>query len=156
MVQALDTVHDRLVALKIYPAGADRDALLAEARLLMSMTPHPGLPVVRGDLFTDDGSEYVVVMNWIDGTDLQHLLDADGAPGLPLDDVIEDLAQAAAALDHLHAHEPPIVHGDVKPANLVRSAAGRVVLVDFDLAGAETRRDPHRDDRFRGAGGRGR
>ena len=55
----------------------------------MSMTPHPGTPVVRGDLFTDDGSEYVVVMNWIDGTDLQHLLDADGAPGLALDDVIE-------------------------------------------------------------------
>src|SRR4029079_19028293 len=37
-------------------------------------------------------------------------------------------------LDHLHSHNPPIVHGDVKPANLVRSDEGRVVLVDFAIA----------------------
>ena len=43
----------------------------------------------------------------------------------------------ADALDHLHSHEPPIIHGDVKPANLVRTAGGQVVLVDFDIAGAQ-------------------
>lgn len=49
VLQALDRVHDRLVALKVYPVtDADRDELLAEARLLMSIDPHPGLPKVRG------------------------------------------------------------------------------------------------------------
>lgn len=138
VLQALDHVHDRLVALKVYPVTADdRDAMLAEARLLMAITPHPGLPVVRGDLFTDDGDRYVVVMNWVDGTDLQQVLDDEGDPGLPLEDVIDDLAQVADALDHLHAHAPPVVHGDVKPANLVRTPGGQVVLVDFDIAGAD-------------------
>jgi serine/threonine protein kinase len=137
VLQALDLVHDRLVALKVYPVrDDDRDALLAEARVLMSIRPHPGLPVVRGDLFTDAGDQYVVVMNWVDGTDLQQVLDEEGDPGLPLQEVIDDLAQVADALDHLHAHDPPIVHGDVKPANLVRTTDGHVVLVDFDLAGA--------------------
>ena len=137
VLQALDTVHDRLVALKVYPVtDEDRDELLAEARLLMSIDPHPGLPVVRGDFFTDDGDRYVVVMNWVDGTDLQQVLEEQGDPGLPLQDVIDDLAQVADALDHLHGHEPPIVHGDVKPANVVRTPKGRVVLVDFDIAGA--------------------
>ena len=63
-------------------------------------------------------------MNWVDGTDLQQVLEEQGDPGLPLSEVIDDLAQVADALDHLHAHEPPIVHGDVKPANLVRTPAG--------------------------------
>ena len=137
VLQAIDTVHDRPVALKVYPVtDVDRDELLAEARLLMSIEPHPGLPVVRGDFFTHDGDRYVVVMNWVDGTDLQQVLEEQGDPGLPLQDVIDDLEQVADALDHLHGHEPPIVHGDVKPANVVRTPKGRVVLVDFDIAGA--------------------
>lgn len=137
VLQALDRVHDRPVALKVYPVTArDRDELLAEARLLMSIAPHPGLPVVRGDFFTEDGGRYVVVLNWVDGTDLQQLLEEQGDPGLALGDVLDDLAQVADALDHLHAHRPPVVHGDVKPANVVRAPDGRVVLVDFEIAGA--------------------
>jgi len=135
VLQALDHFHDRLVALKVYPSvGEDRDNLLAEGRVLMSMVPHPALPVVRGDFFTADGDKYVLVMNWIDGLDLQEVLNDEGEPGLALQDVIEDLSSVAEALDHLHSHNPPIVHGDVKPANLVRSDEGRVVLVDFDIA----------------------
>ncbi|MFL6203801.1 MAG: protein kinase domain-containing protein [Acidimicrobiales bacterium] len=143
VLQALDHVHDRMVALKVYRVtDDDRDALLAEARVLMSFPTHPGLPVVRGDFFTDEGDRYVMVMDWVDGTDLQDLLDEEGCPGLPLDEVIDDLAQVADALDHLHAQEPPIVHGDVKPANVVRAPSGRVVLVDFDIAGAESGAGP--------------
>ena len=142
VLQAIDRVHDRLVALKVFPVSdLDRDELLTEARALMSIAPHPALPVVRGDFFTDDGHHYVLVMNWIDGTDLQQVLEEEGDPGLLLEEVIADLGQVADALDHLHAHEPPIVHGDVKPANLVRTAAGRVVLVDFDIAGARAGQD---------------
>jgi hypothetical protein len=137
VVQAIDRVHDRTVALKVHPVTEDsREQLLTEAQLLMQIAPHPGLPVVRGDFFTEDQRRYVLVMNWVDGVDLQQALDDRGDPGLPLDEVIEILAQVADALDHLHAHQPPVVHGDVKPSNLV-SAGGRVVLVDFDIAGAQ-------------------
>ena len=142
VLQAIDRLHGRPVALKVFPVSdLDRDDLLTEARALMSIAPHPALPVVRGDFFTDDGDRYVLVMNWIDGMDLQQILEQEGDPGLPLEEVIADLAQVADALDHLHSHEPPIVHGDVKPANLVRTAAGRVVLVDFDIAGARSGED---------------
>lgn len=139
VVKALDHVHARLVALKIYPVADDRhDELLAEARLLTEMAPHRSLPVVRGDFFTTNGREYVLVMNWIDGIDLQMVLDDEGDPGLPLDEVLDDLAQVAEALDHLHQHDPPIVHGDLKPANIIRAANGQVCLVDFDVATANT------------------
>ena len=77
-------------------------------------------------------------MDWVDGVDLERLMQDEGDPGLPLSQVLDDVTQAAAALDHLHAHEPPIVHGDVKPANLVRTPAGKIVLVDFDITSGQS------------------
>jgi hypothetical protein len=137
--QALDRQLEKPVALKIYPYANDdeRAALLAETRAVVSITPHPALPVVRGDFETGDG-RYVVVMDWIDGVDLEHVLEAEGAPGLPLSLVLGYAVEVAAALEHLHDQTPPLVHGDVKPANLVRTSDERIVLVDFDLAAARS------------------
>jgi WD40 repeat protein/tRNA A-37 threonylcarbamoyl transferase component Bud32 len=143
VIRALDHLHGRQVALKLRPVGDDaaRDRLLSEARVLLSLAPHPGLPLVREDFFVDD--RYVIAMDWIDGSDLAAVLGADGHPGIDPAVAIGYLEQAAEALGHLHGHDPPVVHGDVKPANLVLTAAGRVVLVDFGLSsspGDELRR----------------
>ena len=48
--------------------------------MLLSLSPHPGLPLVREDFFVDD--RYVIAMDWIEGTDLEAVLDARGRPGL--------------------------------------------------------------------------
>ena len=134
MLRARDHVHGRQVALKVRPVASDasRAHLLSEARLLLTLSPHPGLPLVREDFFVDD--RYVIVMDWIEGTDLAALLDIEGRRGLDPEQAIGYLEQAAEALEHLHAHEPPVVHGDVKPANLILTSAGRIVLVDFGLS----------------------
>ena len=132
--KALDRQHSRVVALKMRPFadGEHRDLVLAEARILLSLRPHPSLPLVREDFFWDDG--YVLVMDWVDGTDLGGLLLETGDPGLPVSSVMAWLSQAAAGIDHLHSQG--VVHGDVKPANLVLTPEGRVVLVDFGLSRA--------------------
>src|SRR5262249_2061060 len=41
---------------------------------------------------------------------------------------------AAEALTFLHTQDPPVIHGDVKPANLILTRGGRVKLVDFGLS----------------------
>ena len=130
--KALDHQHGRVVALKLRPVsdGDHRDRILAEARILLSLRPHPSLPLVREDFFWDDG--YVLVMDWVEGTDLGALLLETGDPGLPVSSVLAWLNQAAAGIDHLHGQG--IVHGDVKPANLVLTPEGRVVLVDFGIS----------------------
>ena len=136
VLRAIDRQHDRVVALKVYRCTRDvrPDALLAEARVLLGLSAHPGLPMLRDDFFVDD--RYVVVMDWVEGDDLGRVLAEHGEPGLARSAVVDCVSQVAAALDHLHAHHPPIVHGDVKPANVIRAPTGRVTLVDFGIAAA--------------------
>jgi WD40 repeat protein/class 3 adenylate cyclase/tRNA A-37 threonylcarbamoyl transferase component Bud32 len=136
VVKALDRRHGRLVALKIRPprGGRSREELLGEARILLAISPHPALPLVREDFF-ENGS-YVIAMDWVDGTDLGTLLADRGRPGLAPSSVLAYLAQAAEALTHLHSQDPPVIHGDVKPANLILTRGGRVKLVDFGLSSA--------------------
>jgi hypothetical protein len=59
-----------------------------------------------------------MVMDWVEGINLARLLWDRGAPGLALSSVLTYLAEAAEALTFLHTHDPPVIHGDVKPANL--------------------------------------
>lgn len=134
VVKALDRMHGRVVALKLRaaPSEHERDAILAEARILLSLRPHSLLPLVREDFF--EGDRYVLVMDWVEGETLRALLDARGAPGLPLEEALGYLSDVAQALDHLHRHDPPIVHKDVKPANVIVSTDGKAILVDFGIA----------------------
>jgi len=136
VVKALDRRHERFVALKIRPAGEGivRADLLGEARILLAVPPHPALPLVREDFF--DGDSYVVAMDWVDGTNLATLLRDRGRPGLAPSSVLSYLAQAAEALTHLHTQSPPVIHGDVKPGNLILTKGGKLKLVDFGLSSA--------------------
>jgi WD40 repeat protein/class 3 adenylate cyclase len=134
VVKALDHQHDRFVALKILSVRSttDREDLLAEAGILLGLAPHPALPLVREDFF--DGDEYVIAMDWVDGTDLGSLLGTGGRPGLAPSSVLAYLADAADALTYLHTQDTPVIHGDVKPANLILTRGGRVKLVDFGVS----------------------
>jgi serine/threonine protein kinase len=136
VVKALDRQHGRVVALKIRPVRdeAAREGLLGEARVLLSLPPHPALPLVREDFF--DAGDYVVAMDWVDGTDLARLLGERGRPGLAPSSVLAYLAQAAEALTHLHSQSPPVIHGDLKPSNLILTKGGQIKLVDFGLSSA--------------------
>jgi class 3 adenylate cyclase/WD40 repeat protein/energy-coupling factor transporter ATP-binding protein EcfA2 len=133
VLKAVDHRLARVVALKLRPVGDDRDRrdLLRQGSALLGLKPHPSLPLVREDFFA--GDHYVLVVDWVDGTDLAQLVRERGRPGLARSSVLAYLGDAAEALGFLHSHDPPIVHGGVKPSNLILTRSGRVKLVDFGL-----------------------
>lgn len=102
-----------------------------EARLLLGLE-HPRVVKVL-DHFEDEAGSYCIIMELVRGTDLSRMLWDRGAPGLPVADVIEWTRQACEALQYIH--EQQILHGDVKPQNLICGPDG-VVLVDFGAATA--------------------
>jgi serine/threonine protein kinase len=110
-----------------------------EARLLANLR-HASLPRVS-DHFTDGEGQFLV-MEFIEGHDLAHLLE-ERHRAFPSEEVLNWADQLLDALDYLHTQEPPIIHRDIKPQNLKLTGRGQIVLLDFGLAkgqaGAMTR-----------------
>jgi serine/threonine protein kinase len=122
----------RAVALKIlHPellVSVAADRFLREIRLA-SLLEHPHI----ARLLDSGERDWLVyyVMSYIEGASLREHLDANRQLS-----VNETLRIACDLLDALaHAHGRGIIHRDVKPANVVLSAEG-AVLLDFGIARA--------------------
>lgn len=87
-------------------------------------------PLIVGALEVgSDGGRPFLVMEFIEGQDLETLL---GREDLSLRRRVELLRDVAEALGH--AHQNGIVHRDVKPGNVMVDGSGRARLTDFGLA----------------------
>lgn len=120
------------VAIKVLPVRKAGDPVtLARFRreaTALAALDHPN--VIRALDCDDDDGLYFLAMEYAEGTDLHNLVRGRGP--LPLDQAIDLVAQAATGLHH--AHQAGWVHRDVKPANLLLVATGRVKVLDLGLA----------------------
>lgn len=99
-----------------------------EAELLAGLR-HPNLPRVT-DHFLLEERQYLV-MDFIEGEDLR--VRAQQQPPT-VEEVLTWMDAVCDALTYLHTRLPPVIHRDVKPANLKLQPDGTVVLVDFGMA----------------------
>ena len=83
------------------------------------------------------GGVHYIVMEYVEGQDLQSVLNKYGA--LPHGRACNYIAQAALALQH--AHEKGLVHRDIKPANLLVDKEGVVKILDLGLATFAEKKD---------------
>ncbi len=88
---------------------------------------HPNIVPVH-EYGEQNGLAYVV-MPCISGGTLRDEMEREGQ--LPLSKAVNYLEQLASALDF--AHERGVIHRDVKPANILMTPAGRLLLTDFGL-----------------------
>ncbi len=128
--------HDRRllrkVALKLIPDHlADeqerRARIVAEARAASALS-HPGIAAIYE--IGEDGGQLFIVMELVVGDSLRSVI-RQRAPLSPTF-VARIGAELAAVLDC--AHQQGVVHGDVKPENVVLHPDGRVKLLDFGLS----------------------
>jgi len=103
-----------------------RERFLHEARVTLDLN-HPGIVNVYD--VDQDGARVFIVMEWFAHGSLAAAL-AGGR--LPLPAALDIAAQVAEAL--AFAHGQGVVHGDVKPSNVLLRADGTPVVADFGLA----------------------
>ncbi len=126
------TLMHRLRAVKVLPKGRVNDSsylarFIREAQATAALN-HPN--IVRAYDVDNDGDTYYLVMEFIEGRDLQTVVKQDGP--LPLDVACNYIAQAAEGLAYAHANN--LIHRDVKPANLLVDNKGVVKILDLGLA----------------------
>jgi serine/threonine protein kinase len=130
---AQDLTLERQVAIKVLPPDMSHDTKLIprfqqEAKTAAKLD-HPNIiPIYRVE--SEGGLDYFV-MKYVTGHSLDQLLEQGP---LPIEQARRVLREAALALGH--AHKRGIVHRDVKPANIMLEADGRVVLTDFGISKA--------------------
>jgi serine/threonine-protein kinase len=109
-----------------------------EARVLMRLkTPHVGKLLDAGNLDAADGGLPYLVLEFLEGTDLERLLEKNGR--LPMVDAIGWCADACDGV--AEAHELGVIHRDLKPSNLFLASRGDdeplVKVLDFGIAAGE-------------------
>lgn len=94
---------------------------------------HAYLPNVY-DYIESDGDIYTV-MDYISGYDLKAYMES--GTRFTEQELIKWLRQLCSVLSYLHSQNPPIIHSDIKPDNILIDENGNVCLIDFNIAGGQ-------------------
>jgi serine/threonine-protein kinase len=132
--QAQDMALGRLVAVKVLRPQYTRDPnfLVNFHKEAQSAAKLSDAHIVAVYDFGQDKNRPYIVMEWIAGSDLRTMLDEQGT--LAYDVAIDYTIQTCAAVGT--AHRAGLVHGDLKPGNILVTTAGQVKVTDFGLARA--------------------
>jgi eukaryotic-like serine/threonine-protein kinase len=135
--EAIDQNLGRRVAVKVMSKGFigpdERKRFAREARSASALN-HPNIITIYE--FNTSGEVDYIVMEYVEGDSLHHLLKAGRTP-LPA--LLGYARQVAAAL--AKAHEAGIVHRDLKPGNIMVTPEGTAKVLDFGLAKQESAPD---------------
>lgn len=126
------TMMNQRRAIKVLPKSrlneaSYRERFIREAQVTASLD-HPN--IVRAFDIDSENDNYYIVMEFIEGKDLQQMV----TPDKPLDPETAAFFIAQAAEGLAHAHDMELIHRDVKPANLIVAPGNIVKVLDLGLA----------------------
>src|SRR5580658_6817082 len=124
-----DRVTGDTLAFKVLAEDAGEGEVMSLVREATALSGLEGLGVPRVVAFgaLADSKRRFMVRELVEGESLEDILDTPG--GVPW---LEPLARASEQLTVLH--RAGLLHGDIKPANVIVSREGRATLVDLGLA----------------------
>jgi len=112
-----------------------------EAQILVQLK-HEHIPRIT-DYFHEKG-RYYLVMEYIEGKDLESLMEYNGGRPFPAEKVLQWGIEVCQVLDYLHTRKPkPFIFRDLKPANIVLDRKGKITLIDFGITRIFTPSDPN-------------
>ncbi len=138
--KAEDTRLTNVCAIKelVNISGDDEDYKLAFNRFdreatILTQLRHPGLPRVI-DYFSLKNRHYLV-MDYIEGKDLESILLEEYKEGFTEEDVTNWSLQICDIFHYLHNNNPPVIYRDTKPSNIMlRKSDKKILLIDFGIA----------------------
>ncbi len=143
--KAFDSVRETNVALKeIFidldkvPTTTEREILkrgFANQAKILARVKHESLPQLRG--YFSEIDRHYLVMELVDGDDAGELLGKNKS-SIALSDAANWADQLLDTLDYLHTLTPPLIHGDIKPQNVMMTSRGKIKLLGFDITAEDT------------------
>jgi serine/threonine-protein kinase len=138
--RAFDTAIERVVAIKclrppgtnVGPGGTNsrkKDVQLEEAKVIGQLN-HPHITAVF-DMGNADGLSYIV-MEYVQGETLKARLEQMRTDPASVPQILSFIVMVARALHYVH--QRGILHGDIKPANLIVTPQGIPKIMDFGIA----------------------
>ena len=130
---------------KFYIKKIMRDCAELQIYRQLMQHPHPGIPMLYEA--TRRGETCILVEEFINGTTLEYVLSER-----TLDDaaIHHIMRQLLSAVEHLHSLQPPIIHRDIKPGNIMVLEHLEIRLIDFEIARV-FKQDKNRDTRVMGS-----
>jgi eukaryotic-like serine/threonine-protein kinase len=132
VVRGFDPLIGRHVAIKLFSrelaTGEGRERFLAEARVVGQIA-HPSIIALHDIGIDESNSTPYLVMEFVEGQPLDRILDKGSIPFPRACAWAGDVAIALGV-----AHRKGVIHGDVKPANMLITEEGRIKLMDFGMA----------------------
>lgn len=129
---AYDTILDRNVAIKLLRGDLASDEKFVHRfqreALSASSLNHPNIVEVYD--VGEDGGDYYIVMEYIEGKHLKDLIKKRGK--LTTSEVVDIMLQITDGMSI--AHDSYIIHRDIKPQNIMILENGLVKITDFGIA----------------------
>jgi len=113
-------------SMEVTNRDAAEKALRREATILAQLNHNHIVSVL--DNFSEGGHHYLLLQHVV-GQDLRQLVRQNGPQ--PEAKVLDWAVQILSALEYLHTYDPPIIHRDLTPENVVLRNDGTIVIIDF-------------------------
>ena len=128
---ATDEKTSLKVAVKVYAPGSGLDEdgirIFSEELAIVYNLNHTNL--LKPQYFDESGGCPYLVLPYCERGSAQKL-----AGKITEEEAWQFLHDVAAGLEYLHAQEPPVIHQDIKPDNVLRNTSGTFMITDFGIS----------------------
>ena len=115
----------------MHAVGKKRRGSPFDATVLKRLN-HRALPRMYQVFPGDKHDRFYLLMDYIEGSNLEVVQQSVPGQRFSLPEVVTLMSPIIGAVSYLHRQHPPLIHGDIKPSNIIVPKAGTPsVLVDF-------------------------